>query len=124
MIFSNKAAILIREHRGLQNYSRIPEERFYKDVIERRYNNYSEAMFWGCFSYDYKGPCHVYYKETPAQKIHYEELIQTLNDEEIEVEAHAQFDKEQAELRAQWDAKGKKKPGKWALWETYWKNHK
>ena len=25
-------------------------------------------MFWGCFSYDYKGPCHVWAKETAAEK--------------------------------------------------------
>jgi hypothetical protein len=25
-------------------------------------------MFWGSFSYDKKGPCHVWEKETPEEK--------------------------------------------------------
>lgn len=25
-------------------------------------------MFWGCFSYDKKGPCHIWKDETPAEK--------------------------------------------------------
>ena len=25
-------------------------------------------MFWGCFSYDQKGPCHIWEDETPAEK--------------------------------------------------------
>ena len=66
VVFSDEASILVGEHRGLQNLSRTPDERYHPDVIERRYNNYSEAMFWGCFSYDYKGPCHNYYKETSS----------------------------------------------------------
>ena len=61
VVFSDKASILVGEHRGLQNLSRTLDERYHPHVIERRYNNYSEAMFWGCFSYDYKGPCHIYY---------------------------------------------------------------
>ena len=43
-------------------------ERYHPDYIKRRYNNYTEAMFWGYFTYDAKGPCHIYYKETEEQK--------------------------------------------------------
>ncbi len=25
-------------------------------------------MFWGCFSWDYKGPCHIWEEETLAEK--------------------------------------------------------
>jgi hypothetical protein len=58
-----------------QKLSRIPAEQYHPDVIEQQYNNYSEAMFWGCFLYDYKGPCHIYYKETEEQKEAYKELM-------------------------------------------------
>jgi hypothetical protein len=51
----------------------------------------------GCFSYDYKGPCYIYYKETEEQKIFYEEKMQQNNDEEIEAEARAEFNRIQAE---------------------------
>jgi hypothetical protein len=94
-----------------------------EDVIEKRYNNYSEAMFWGCFSYNSKGPCHVYYKETPEQKLHYEELMGKLNEEEIEAEGREQFALEQAELAEKWKEKGRKKPGKAATWENFWKGY-
>jgi hypothetical protein len=48
-------------------------------------------MFWSCFSYDTKGPCHVYYKETAEQKLHYQEIINNLNDTEIEKEGRLAF---------------------------------
>jgi hypothetical protein len=124
VVFSDEASILVGEHRGLQNLSRTPDERYHPDVIERRYNNYSEAMFWGCFSYDYKGPCYIYYKETEEQKIFYEEKMQQNNDEEIEAEARAEFNRIQAEKEEKWRLKGRKQPGKPASWEVYWENHK
>ena len=68
----------------MQNLSQTQDERYYPDVIKQRYIKYSEAMFWGCFSYNYKGPCHIYYRETAEQKVNYEAQIQRLNDEEIE----------------------------------------
>ena len=65
VIFSDEAAIVISAKRGMQNVSRVlGEDRYHPDCIERRYNNYTEAIFWGCFTYDFKGPCHIYYKET------------------------------------------------------------
>lgn len=63
-IFSDEASVIVLAKRGQQNISRLPDERYHKDCIERRYNNYLEAMFWGCFTYDFKGPCHIYYPET------------------------------------------------------------
>jgi hypothetical protein len=93
VVFSDKASILVSEHRGLQNLSRTPDKRYHPDVIKRQYNNYSEAMFWDCFSYNYKGPCHIYYKETEEQKIFYKEKMQQNNDKEIEAKARAEFDR-------------------------------
>jgi hypothetical protein len=65
VIFSDEASIIVSAKRGMQNISRImgDEERYHPDCIERRYNNYTEAMFWGSFTYDCKRPCHIYYKE-------------------------------------------------------------
>jgi hypothetical protein len=56
--------------RGQQNISRLAgqEERYHPDYIEHMFNNYSEAMFWGYFTYDFKGPYHIYYLETDEQK--------------------------------------------------------
>jgi len=50
----------------MQNILRIVGdlERYHPNYIKRRHNNYTEAMFWGCFIYNAKGPCYIYYKET------------------------------------------------------------
>lgn len=36
-------------------------------------------MFWGAFSYDYKGPCHCWKPETAKEKKIAEDLIKDLN---------------------------------------------
>jgi hypothetical protein len=43
-------------------------------------------MFWGCFIYDYKGPCHIYYPKTMEQKAANEARMDELNKEEIKEE--------------------------------------
>ena len=37
-------------------------------------------MFWGCFSYDRKGPCHIWKKETEAEKKAAKKDLQKIND--------------------------------------------
>jgi hypothetical protein len=37
-------------------------------------------MFWGCFSYDRKGPCHIRQKETKAEKKAAKKDLQKIND--------------------------------------------
>jgi hypothetical protein len=52
-------------------------------------------MFWGCFIYDYKGPCYIYYPETAEQREEYLQNIQHLNDTEVEAECRAAFDRQE-----------------------------
>jgi hypothetical protein len=80
-------------------------------------------MFWACFTYDFKGPCHIYYKETEEQKEEFAENVDKLNEEEIEEEARAAFDAQEREKERIWDKKGKKWPNNRASWEVYWKNN-
>ena len=108
MIFSDEAAIVVSAKRGQQNISRFSDEKYYPDCIEQRYNNYSEAMFWGCFTYDHKGPCYIYYLETEEQKERYEELIEELNDNEIKAECREVFAKQEREKEEKWDKLGRK----------------
>jgi hypothetical protein len=82
----------------MQNVSRLlREDRYYLDYIERRYNNYIEAMFWGSFMYDFKGLCHIYYKETEEQKESNEAEMDRINEEEVEVEYRVAFDAQERE---------------------------
>ena len=38
-------------------------------------------MFWGCFSYDKKGPCHCWLPETKKEKEQSEKDIERMNEE-------------------------------------------
>jgi hypothetical protein len=80
-------------------------------------------MFWGCFTYDCKGLCHIYHKETEEQKEANEAEMDRINEEEVEVECRAAFDAQEREKERKWDERGQKWPKKRASWEVYWKNH-
>jgi hypothetical protein len=47
IVFLDKVSIIVSAKRGQQNISRMvgDKERYHPDCIERRYNNYSKAMF-------------------------------------------------------------------------------
>ncbi len=65
-------------------------------------------MFWACFTYDYKGPCYIYYPETLEQKAKNEEEIKRLNKEEIIVDTREAFDIREREKERKEDEKGQK----------------
>jgi hypothetical protein len=93
----------------MQNVSRVlGEDRYYPDYIKRWYNNYTEAIFWGSFIYNFKGLCHIYYKETEEQKESNEAEIDRINEEEVEVECRVAFDAQEREKERKWDEKGQK----------------
>jgi len=47
---------------------RAKDEAFVKSCIRERWKGYQEFMFWGCFSYNKKGPCHIWKLETAAER--------------------------------------------------------
>jgi DDE superfamily endonuclease len=122
VIFSDEAAILVGEHRGPNKLSRKPWERYDEDCIEVRYNNYSESMFWGCFSYDFKGPCHMYSKETTKDKKRRKQVIDQHNALQMPAIREEWYQKLQLE---QWreETTGKKKKGPKTLFSNFVKNH-
>lgn len=79
-------------------------------------------MFWGCWTYEVKGPCYVYRKETAAQTKAYSEIMKDHN-LSILVSLRAEFDIKQAAMTAKWAALGRKKPGKAALFDNFVKYH-
>lgn len=80
-------------------------------------------MFWGCFTYNHKGPCHIYYKETAEQKAHYEEQMARLNKDEIEAEGQEVFRQQNEDIEEKWRLLRRKKPGKPRSWEAFWKKY-
>jgi hypothetical protein len=119
VIFLDKASIIVSAKRGQQNISRFSNEQYHKDCIEQWYNNYSKAMFWGCFIYDYKGPCYVYYPETEEQKAHYKQAINKLNEKEVKAKCRLAFAKQEKEKEEQWAREGKNPPTRQASWDVY-----
>ncbi|KAH7558222.1 Transposase [Bipolaris maydis] len=81
VIWTDETSVVINHRRGGYRVWRKADERVVKSCIRERWKGYSEFMFWGCFSYDKKGPCHVYQPETKAEKEDAARRIEQLNAE-------------------------------------------
>jgi hypothetical protein len=57
----------------------LPREAYHKHVIRRRWKGFFEFLFWGSFTYDKKGPCHVWEKETAKEKKEMKEDLDARN---------------------------------------------
>jgi transposase len=68
VIWSDETAVVLLHRRGGYRVWRTAEEQFVRSCIRERWKGYSEFMFWGCFSYDLKGPCHSWLPETKQEK--------------------------------------------------------
>ena len=60
--------MVLRHRRGAVRVWRTPDEQFHPTVIRPRWKGVTEFMFWGSFSYDKKGPCHIWKPETLKEK--------------------------------------------------------
>ena len=58
---------------------RMKEEVHHVHVISRRWKGFSEFMWWSAFSYDKKGPYHIWEKETKEEKAAYKADIDARN---------------------------------------------
>ena len=79
MIFSNKISVVLCHRRGGYRVWRKADEAFVKSCIRERWKGYSEFMFWACFSWDLKGPCHCWQPETQKEKEQAAKRIEELN---------------------------------------------
>ncbi|HEX3642355.1 MAG TPA: transposase [Ktedonobacteraceae bacterium] len=68
VLWSDETSVIYGLRRGGERCWRTVYERSDATCRRNRWKGYSEFMFWGCFSYDYKGPCHIWAKETAAEK--------------------------------------------------------
>ena len=68
MIWSDETSVILNSRRGRIRQWRQPTEIYVKSAIRRRYAKAMEFMFWGCFSYEKKGPFHIWKAETAAEK--------------------------------------------------------
>ncbi|KAJ5381031.1 uncharacterized protein N7496_003459 [Penicillium cataractarum] len=81
VIFSDETSVILLHRRGGYRIWRTKDERFLRSCICERWKGASEFMFWGCFSYDKKGPCHCSLPETGKEKRDAEKEVERLNKE-------------------------------------------
>ena len=68
VIWTDETSVVLGHRRGATRCWRTPGEAYEDSVIRRRWKGFSEFMFWGSFSYDSKGPCHIWKAQTVAQR--------------------------------------------------------
>ncbi|KAK7190291.1 hypothetical protein PSPO01_04012 [Paraphaeosphaeria sporulosa] len=81
VIWSDETSVVLLYRRGGYRVWRKVDKAFVRSCIRERWKGYSEFMFWGCFSYDEKGPCHCWLLETKAKKEEATKEIERLNQE-------------------------------------------
>lgn len=81
VIWSDETSVVLLHRRGSYRVWRTSSEAYLRSCIRERWKGASEFMFWGCFSYEKKGPCHCWGPETAADKRLAEKEIEELNKE-------------------------------------------
>jgi transposase len=80
VIWSDETSVILGQRRGAIRLWRESGEAYEHTCIRRRWKGYSEFMFWGCFSWDKKGPCHIWTKETAHQRKEADKELIKLNE--------------------------------------------
>jgi transposase len=70
---------------------RAADEAYEDTVIRRRWKGFSEFMWWSCFSYDFKGPYHIWRTQTVAERKRDDIKLAELN-ETLEAAARAEWE--------------------------------
>ncbi len=68
MIWTDKTSVQLGSVQGKRRVWRLPEEAHYIHVIVRRWKGFSEMIWWSAFSYNKKGPFHIWEDETKEEK--------------------------------------------------------
>jgi transposase len=117
VLWSDETSVVYGTRRGGERVWRTVYEVNTKTCRRQRWKGYSEFMFWGCFSYEHRGPCHIWSKETAHEKkVAAAELA--ARNREIEADCREQWElvtKTRRHLRIDRQAKGKEP--KWQFTE-------
>jgi hypothetical protein len=91
IIWTDETSVVLGHRRGAVRVWRTAEEIFADTVIRRRWKGFTDFTFWGSFTYDEKGPCHIWKPEAVAQRKKDDLEIARLN-EELEPIEKAQWE--------------------------------
>jgi transposase len=79
VIWSDETSITWGGQRGRIRVWRTVGEVYQYYCIRRRWKGFKQFMFWACFSYNMKGPCHVWEDETTKEKKEAKEWMEKIN---------------------------------------------
>lgn len=91
VIWTDETSVTLGHRRGAVRVWRTIHEAENPTCIRRRWKGASEFMFWGCFSYNKKGPCHIWIPETSQAKKNAEKELAIIN-REREAKARREWD--------------------------------
>jgi len=80
VIWTDETSVVLSHRRGSYRVWRTSKERVVKSCIRERWKGYSEFMFWGSFSYDKKGPFHIWRPETARERKEVDKELEELNE--------------------------------------------
>lgn len=80
VIFTDKTSVILGHWWGAIWVWRTVEDSHNYTCVRRRWKGYSNFMVWDCFTYDKKGPLHIFKPETNHQKKWAEREIAALNE--------------------------------------------
>lgn len=68
VIWSDETSVTWGGQRGRIRVWRTSSEAYHYHCIRRRWKGFKQFMFWASFTYDEKGPCHIWEEETAKEK--------------------------------------------------------
>jgi hypothetical protein len=68
VIWTDETSVSLGHRRGTTWVWRRTGENMDPTVVQRGWKKATEFMFWGCFSYDHKGLCHIWRRKTAEEK--------------------------------------------------------
>jgi transposase len=81
VIWTDETSVCLGHRRGSVRVWRTKQDRYDPTVVRPRWHSASEFMFWGCFTYDKKGLCHIWKLETAQEKKKAKAEIDQMNHE-------------------------------------------
>ena len=119
VIWSDETSVVLNSRRGRRLQWRTPNGKYAQSCVRRRWKGCSEFMFWGYFSYEKKGPFHIWKPETAAEKHAAQRDIDKIN-EILEPVAKENWELGTGMQRMGLRTKGGRKPA-WRWNETHGK---
>jgi hypothetical protein len=119
VIWTDETSVSLGQRHGAIHVWRTKDERNDTTVIRRRWKGTSDFMVWGAFSYDKKGPFHIWAPGTAQDKKRAEQEITLLN-QQLEPIRQAEWELNTSMARLK--LRNGRAPGRAPIWKWNKKN--